>query len=287
MSSSVLEKHNLALHHLYYSKPLPLFDLTDLEKIVHSFDTIFTDAAFRKAVFPYADGAQGLLKMLSTIREDLIELLQQDAEKNPFRSYALQFADYIFTIPIAHTEIHQAQQVLSPLIWQTQRSVDDLSQVKETAEDEITSEIRPNNIVGKRYLSEARFLIPVGQPQPGVLVFSIKPDTKSADLAFTMSKKSQSQQSCGAFFGKQQYGIFTPRNGTSNFAAELRGMYPFLGNQTSSIPYSSMPEALRKQTDPLRLETVVVAQGTENYPLTETVLPILLQKYILRLGKGD
>ncbi len=243
MSSSVLEKHNLALHHLYYSKPLPLFDLADLERIVHSFDTIFTDAVFRKAVFPYADGAQGLLKMLSTIREDLIELHQQDEETNPFRSYALQFADYTFTISIAHSEIHQAQQILSPLLWQTQRSVDDLSQVKETAEDEITSEIRPNNIVGKRYLSEARFLIPVEQPQPGVLVFAITPDTKSADLAFTMKQ--------------------------------------------ISTPYSSVPEALRKQTDPLRLETVVVACGTENYPLTETVLPVLLQKYVVGLGKGD
>lgn len=244
MSSSVIEKHNLELHRLYYSKPLPIFDLTDLEKIVHSFDTIFTDAVFRKAVFPYADGAQGLLKMLSTIRGDLIELRPQDAETNPFRSYALQFADYTFTIPIAHSEIHQAQQVLSPLLWQIQRSVDDLSQVKETVEDEITYEIRPNNIVGKRYLSEARFLIPVQQPQSGVLVFAITPDTKSADLAFTMT-------------------------------------------QASSILYSSMPKAVRKQTDPLRLETVIVAQGTENYPLTETVLPILLQKYMVGLGKGD
>ncbi len=244
MSFSFLEKHNLELHRLYYSKPLPIFDLTDLEKIVHSFDTVFTDAAFRKAIFPYTDGAQGLLKMLSTIREDLIELRQQDAETNPFRSYALQFADYTFTIPIAHPEIHQALQVLSPLLWQTQRSVDDLSQVKKTAEDEITYEIRPNNIVGKRHLSEARFLVPVQQPQPGILVFAITPDTRSVDLAFRI-------------------------------------------NQTSSILYSSVPEALRKQTDLLRLETVVVAQGTENYPLTETVLPILLQKYIVGLGQGD
>ncbi len=49
------------------------------------------------------------------------------------------------------------------------------------------------------------------------------------------SKKSQSQQSCGAFIGKQQYGIFTPRNGTSDFAAELRGMYPFLRNRQSLL----------------------------------------------------
>ncbi len=244
MSSPVLEKHNLELHRLYYSKPLPLFDLADLERIVHSFDSVFIDAVFRKAVFPYADGASSLWAMLTTMRENLEELRQQDPEIKPFRPYGLQFNDYLFTIPIAHSEIHDAQQTISPLIWQTQRSVDDLSQLKETAEREITSEIRPNNIVGSQYLSEAKILVPVQQPQPGVLVFAMTPEKKSKNLSFNI-------------------------------------------RQVSPQPYSSMAEALRKQTDPLRLETVVVASGTENYPLTETVLPVLVQKYVQGLGFGE
>ncbi len=244
MSSPVLEKHNLELHRLYYSKPLPLFDLTDLEKIVYSFDTVFTDAAFRKAIFPYTEGATGLLKMLTTIRENLVELRQHNPETNPFRQYNLQFGDYLFTIPIAHSEIHEAHQALSPLIWETQRSVDDLSQIKATAEREITSEIRPNKVVGTQYLSEAKLLVPVHQPQPGVFVFAMTPDKRSKDLAFTIT-------------------------------------------QLSLTLYSSMNEALRKQTDPLRLETVVVASGTEHYPLNETVLPVLVQKYMVGLCESN
>lgn len=242
MSSTALEKHNLELHRLYYSKPLPLFDLVDLEKIVHSFDTLFTDAVFRKAVFPYTTGAQGLLTMLTSFRDNLDQLRQQDPQTNPFRPYGLQFNDYLFTIPITHPEIHEAQQIISPLIWQTQRNVDDLSQLKETAEKDITCELQPNKIVGTRYLSEAKLLIPVQQPQPGVLVFTMTPNPKS-----------------------------------QNFSFDLK--------QTSPTPYTSMSEALRKQTDSLRLETVVVASGTENYSLVETVLPLLVQKYIRGLGE--
>ncbi|MBI2102442.1 hypothetical protein HYT55_01270 [Candidatus Woesearchaeota archaeon] len=52
--------------------------------------------------------------------------------------------------------------------------------------------------------------------------------TKS-HLFSVWSKKSQSQQSCGAFL-KNDIGIFTPRNGQSKVAAELRGMDPFLRN---------------------------------------------------------
>ncbi len=242
MSPSALEKHNLELHRLYYSKPLPLFDLVDLEKIVHSFDTVFTDAVFRNAVFPYAAGAQGLLTQLTTFRDNLDQLRQQDPQTNPFRPYGLQFNDYLFTIPIAHSEIHEAQQVISPLIWQAQRSVDDLSQLKETAEKDITYEIHPNKIVGSQYLSQARLLIPVQQPQRGVLVFTMTPDNKAQSLSFDIQ-------------------------------------------QTAPFPYTSMSEALRKQTDPLRLETVVVASGTESYSLTETVLPLLVQKYLRGLGE--
>ncbi len=53
-----------------------------------------------------------------------------------------------------------------------------------------------------------------------------------ADFPIFQSKKSQLQQSCGAFL-KNDPGIFTPRNGLSKVAAELRGMDPFLRNHNS------------------------------------------------------
>lgn len=60
----------------------------------------------------------------------------------------------------------------------------------------------------------------------------------------------------------------------------------FSVEQTSITPYATLDLALRKETDPLRLETVLVAQGTEQYSLPETVLPILLRRYVQRLGEG-
>ena len=73
--------------------------------------------------------------------------------------------------------------------------------------------------------------------------------------------------------------VITPQSGSSSTVY-------FQAEQRTKAPYATMDLALRKETDPDRLETVVVVQGTEEYSLSETVVPLLFNRYIEKLGSS-
>lgn len=244
MSSLAYQQHLERLDRLYYEHPLLLFDFEDLESIVHSFRTVFDDALQRKAVHPYMEEADGLLAKLTVMRQDVGEFRREDSKELPFRCYGIQFEDHIFNIPVAHGDIQEALVALYPLISQSQEKVDALTNLNSTAEKDITYTIQPNKIVGKKYLVEARFFIPLLQPKEGVYVFLVKSSPSQAGLSFEV------QPSPG-------------------------------------VLYTEMDQALRRETDPNRLETVIVAKGTEEYPLAETILPIIFRRYVEGLGFGE
>ena len=58
-------------------------------------------------------------------------------------------------------------------------------------------------------------------------------------------------------------------------------------NSVTRGGYATLRDAIRRHVDPARLETVVVVQQTEKYPMAETVMPTILQHYIAGLGEKE
>ncbi len=243
MPPLAFQKHQQELMRLYESKPLHIFDIADLEKIVHSFGKIFVDAVERKAVYPYHSTAEGVFNQLAAMRENLAEFRQKNPKEIPLRTYSFPFHPRIFNFLVAHQEIPEALQAIYPLICRTRKQADALSEVNDAAESSINYEIKPNRLVGEKYLAEARFLVPVSVPEEGVFAFTVHPKKDAASSS----------------------------------------PFPLMVEQTTNKPYSNLGQALKKETDMLRLETVVVAKGTEQYSLPETVIPLLIHRYLQKL----
>ncbi|MBI2102308.1 hypothetical protein HYT55_00580 [Candidatus Woesearchaeota archaeon] len=242
MPSPAYQRHLAELQQIQDCKPLPFFDLTDLERIVRSSDTNSTDALSRKAIYPHSTSASQLLHQLTAMRSDLGQF--RNHEEDLVRTYGLQYSSYQFNFPIAHGEIREALQTVYPLISTLTESVDQFSQLHAAAERDITHKIHPNLIVGKQYLAEARLLIPVAQPHFGIRVFTLRPKKDTDHPSFDIE-------------------------------------------QASDNLYATLDLALRKETDPRRLETVLVVQNTEQYSLPETVLPILVGRYVRMIGSTE
>lgn len=223
-----------------------------LDEAVSLHLSMFDNALKEMALLPYALGAECVLNELNFFKERINTFREGYAQKrkeHPQCSSALD--SFPFPLPFSLTGqdflfVLYGREIGS-LIEKINRNISDLDErknhflrLKSGVEQHIQLEVLPDEVLGDDYLAQGKLIVPTTIKSSGYHLYKIN------------------------------FQFCSPCSRPHGLNMELMTEY--------GLP--SVEEVLQQYCTPRPLGTVAVAKNTENYPLEETVLPILKLKYL-------
>lgn len=212
---------------------------------------MFDTALKEMALFPYAMGAECVLKELNFFKERVNTFREDYAKKcKEHPHFSSTLASFPFPMPFSLTGqtflFGLRIREIGSLIERINRNISSLDErknhflrLKSGVEQHIQLEVLPDEVLGDDYFAQGKLIVPTAIKSSGYHLYRI-------NLQFC------------------------------SHCSKPHGMDMALMTEYG-LP--SVEEVLRQYCTPRPLGTVAIAKNTERYPLEETVLPILKLKY--------